>query len=374
MQKLHSLQNHRLEAGAFEEQNAHSTDDKSQYGDEQEGESSEGDDGSDMGRQIEDSNSESLGSNHSGQQLGRQHSSRSAHESELISPKRGATSFDRISASAYPRQRAERRVPRIAAFLTVMSRPRQRLFKAVAAGDFSKALDILKDETLSHVLDSGTLDRALWSATCQGEIRGSYHLLAELITRGGNVNYVSSDISERTPLWYTVVNGSLETVKLLVESGVDVNYKGSSRKSAWNEARDFAPRAALKQNIAMLRLLIYSGVRVKVLYTVHLRAIGDPIVEGEISFIHEAASLGAVSAIAVLLEYGVEIDAKSPTYGTALMVALSRRQEEAAEFLLSRGANPNFNADSDINYRTWKRQDYCWDPIDAAIVGENHPW
>ena len=125
----------------------------------------------------------------------------------------------------------------------------------------------------------------------------------------------------------------------------------------------------MKHNTAMLRLLILSGVRVKILYEVHLSAFEYPAFNGEISLIHEAASLGAVSAIAVLLEYCVEIDAKSPTYGTALMVALWTRQEEAAEFLLSRGANPNFNADSDISYRIWRRQGYCWNPIDAAIMG-----
>ena len=367
-----------VEAGAFEEQNTHFTDDERYYIDEQEYESSEGDDGSDMGRQIEDSNSESLGSKHSGQQLGRQHSSKSAHESELISPKRGATSFDRISASAYPRQRAERRVPRIAAFLAVMSRPRQRLMKAVEAGNFSKALDILKDEALSHVLDSGTLDRALWSATRQRETRGSYHLLAELIARG-NVNYVSSDISERTPLWNSVANRSFDTVVLLVERGVDVNYKGSSRSRIRSAACDFAPRAALNQNTAMLRLLISSGVDFNVLYTqplIHYQEARTARFDthlgsssSKISLIHEAALLGAVSAIEALLEVGAEVNAASPRFGTPLMAALVNREEEAAKYLLVRGADANIRAASDLFYTVRRSTRGYQTPIEAAMVG-----
>ena len=58
-----------VEAGAFEEQNAHSTDDERQHGDEQECERSEVDDGSDMGRQVEDSDTESFESNHEASRL-----------------------------------------------------------------------------------------------------------------------------------------------------------------------------------------------------------------------------------------------------------------------------------------------------------------
>ena len=64
--------------------------------------------------------------------------------------------------------------------------------------DVPKAIKILKDEASFHLLDMGTLDRALWCATCQ--VGSPRLLIAKLIARGGNVNYVSSDTSERTPL------------------------------------------------------------------------------------------------------------------------------------------------------------------------------
>ena len=366
------------EAGAFEEPNAHSSDDESQWDNKQECESSE-DDGGDMRRKIDDSDSESLRSDHRGQKPGWQQTPKSAYLSGLISPKRGSTSFTQISASAHPRQRTKRRVPRIAAFWAGISRPRQRLMKAVTTGDFFRALKMLKDEASSHLFDTGTLDRALWSVTRQCKIHGSYPLLAELIALGGNVNYVSSDISESTPLWNSVANGSCDTVRLLVQSGVDVNYKGLNRPQIGDRDCDFAPRAALKQNTAILRLLISSGMDVNVLYPNpqirgrwSRRVKFDPYLESrskKISLIHEAAVLGAIPAIEVLLEHGAEMDAASPVCGTALMAALVHRQAEAAEFLLVRGADPNFCAALDP-FDTILGSTRCYQtPIEAAMVG-----
>ena len=363
-----------IEVGAFEEQNAHSTDDESQYSDKQACESSEVDDDGDIGIRIENSDSESLKSIHGGQQFGRQQSSKSAYKSEVISPRRGPTSFDQIVASTHPQQRTKRRVPRIAAFVAAISRSRQRLMKAVTTGEFPKAFKILKDE--GYLLDTGTLDRALWSATYQGELHGSYPLLAELIAQGANVSYVSSDTNEVTPLWNSVANGSFDTVLLLVEKGVDVNYKGSNRWFPRGQTWGFAPRAALEKNIDILRLLLSSGVDVNILYDKTLGTdhpwqtiFGDHKSTNKVCLIHEAASLGAVSAIEALLEHGSEIDAAGPRRATALMVALLFRQEEAARFLLGRGADPNFWTFSDLPYSKRGFTSEILGPIEAAILG-----
>lgn len=366
-----------VEAGTFEEQSAPDIDDESQYSDKQACESSEADDDGDMGRQNENSDSESLKSIHGGQQPGWQPSSKSAHKSEIISSKRGSTSSNQNSASTHLVPRTKRRVPRIAAVVAGMSRPSQRLMKAVTTGDFSEALKILKDEASSHLLDTETLDRALWSTTCQDEIYDSYLLLEELITQGADVNYVSSDRSERTPLWNSVANGSFHTVLLLVENGVDVNYTGLYRQHFGGEACDFAPRAALKKNAAMLRLLISSGVDVNVQYNKALqtrhrlraRPFTYNYAHDKISLIHEAASLGAVSAIETLLDHGAEIDAASRMCVTALIVALLSHKEEAAEFLLVRGADPNFLAAPDPIVLMFRSKRRHLTPIEVAMEG-----
>ena len=357
-----------VESGAFEEENVYYTDDEGRRSDKPAYESGDTNDGSDMGRKIQNSDSESLTSIHGGQQPGWQQSSKSAHEPKTFSPKRGSTSLVQVSASTHPQQRSKIRMPSIVAFVAGILRPRQRLMKAVITGDFSTALNILKDQDRASVrlLDIGTLDRALWSAIGQGEIYDSYPLLAQLIAQGANVNYVSSDISERTPLWISVEKGSFDTVQLLVENGVDLNYKGLNRPSNRGEARDFAPRAALKQSTAMLRLLISSGADVNVLYTVPY-SLSVEFSIGKVTLIHEAASLGAVSALEALLEIGAEIDAVSPGCSTPLMYASLNKQEPAAKLLLARGANSNFQADSGLFDQMRETAEHYRTPIEAAI-------
>lgn len=135
-------------------------------------------------------------------------------------------------------------------------------------------------------------------------------------------------------------------------------------------AYDFAPRAELTGDLGVLRLLLSSGVDVNTQYEIR----GHSDIPGycnnkEMSLIHEAVSVAAVATIEALLDFGAEIDAVSPKHGTALMLALSLGQEDAARLLVARGAEPSSRTSSSrYPYLTPERAFYE-SPIEAAIAG-----
>lgn len=361
-----------LEAGAFEEQNAHAIGDEGNHSNEQKWKSNEEHDSGDREGQIEHVDTQFPESANEDQSLARQPSSQSADASEPDSLKGSPKTFNQILASTPTKPKPKRRGPLVAALLAGVSRPRQGLIKAVEAMDVLKAIRILNDEASFHLLDMRTLDRALWSAS--GQLSSPRVLIAELIARGANVNYISRNTSERTPLWNSVANGSFATVQLLLQNGADVNYTGSNRTSMYeseNGASDFAPRAALKQDGSMLRLLISARLDVNAQYELcGLFPRHHSMKEfwsNDLRLIHEAATLGAVPALRVLLEHGAEIDAASSEHGTALMLALRCGQEDATQLLLEKGADPEFEADV---YQSQSRMNLS-NPIKAAILGGN---
>ena len=338
-----------VETGAFEEQNEHGIDEESSYSDERESWSNLEQVRRDTGRQIERAESESLGSISEDQPLALAQSSGSALNAKPIVPERNPKASDRIFASA--------RTPL----------PRRRLIKAVDIGDVSKALRILKSEALFHVLDLETLDEALWSASRLIDDFDPCPLIAELIARGGNVNYIRNDIRGESPLCNSVESNSFNVVQLLVENGADVNdielpEKRGSAKSAL--------RVALTKNVAILRLLLSADVNVNQQYRETSSCF-----PGEVTLIQEAASLGAVPAIELLLEFGAFIDAVSLVHGTALMIALSESKAEAARLLLDKGADANFGKASNNTYYTSNKHyrlsdlDPYRNPIEAAMFG-----
>lgn len=357
-----------VETGAFGEQDDHGTDVISNCSDEQ-------DVGNDerssqmIDRHIEHTRSESPGSISENNSIIRPPSSESVANAEHNDPQPGPVILEHDSRTT-PKERI--RILQVAALRAGVSRPRRRLLKAIETKDVSKALKILKDEASFRLLDTETLNKALWSASRQ--VGGAEpRLITELIARGGNVNYISSDPRERTPLWNSVANGSLESVRIFVENGADVNYTGSERiyeDQTRGGTYDFAPRATLTGDVAILRLLLSSGVDVNTQYETRGHGnIRDYCKNSKISLIHEATSIGAVAAIEKLLDFRADIDGVSPKHGTALMLALSIGQGDAARLLLTKGADPSFRTSSLEDLDPTPNRALYKSPIEAAIIG-----
>lgn len=344
-----------VETGAFEEQNEHGTDEESNHIDEPDSPRSSDEQGRQgTGRQRHPA------SIPEDQTLVRPRLSQSAPTVEADVPERGP---ERLEQTVVPKPRvptSRLRVSRAVALLVGMSRPRGRFIKAIHARDVGKALEILNDDGLFYLLDQKTLDKALWHTTRY--IDGSEVLMTELIAKGADVNYTSSEFPETTPLWNSVGNKSYTKVLLLVDNGADVNWKGSHELY-------FAPRGGLvKGDLDILRFLLSSGVDVNARYHC-LRIAGLRHYQDytEMSLLQEAASLGAIAAIEVLLQYGAKVD--NLTYhGTALMIAILKNQEDAAQFLLTKGADPNFKAASHDRWFTENSKVTYHDPIEAAII------
>lgn len=315
-----------VETGAFEERIENGVDEESSHSEEEESWSSDGQNRQDKERQIEHTDSGSLASTNKTQQI--------------------------FSARPTPKN------PWIAALLAGMSRPKRRLLKAIKEGLLSQALGILTNEVSFRFLDKETLNKALYSTSgvhdwdCDSD---PCSLIAELIARGGNVNYISRDVDYgETPLYKSIFSGSIGRVRLLVQNGADVNYKDLERGSEEDICRHPASAAVFSNTTHILRFLLSSGVDVNATYEVKHSF-------GFATLLHEAAALNRVSAIEELLEFGANIDAESSDCGTPLMLALSYEQEGAAEILLDKGANPNF--------KTLRGQELDLDPsspIEAA--------
>ena len=173
------------------------------------------------------------------------------------------------------------KVPRTAAFLASLSRPKKRLKDALLASDLKGARKILKDPATSRLIDKQTLNEALdWAIqetleeACallidagadisDGRLyhqplkmavaKGGRDIVAFLLDRGADVNYKSGD---GTSLLTTAVwNGNRDLAALLLDRGADVNYQ--SGDGIWYSS---ALRAAILQaDEAMITLLSERG-------------------------------------------------------------------------------------------------------------------
>ena len=378
------------ETGVFEEQRESGIDDESDYSQEQASPSNNDHVDQDAGQATRHTQSADFTNIREERPFAQPHSLVAATVAGPESPGGPRLSGDIVASN---RAFKSTRVSRIGAFLAKLSPPAARsppgprLLRAIETEELPKALKILSDEASLKHLDPETLGQTLLSTTLLRGFGYSDHLslISKLIARGANVNYRSRDSSAQTPLQNSIKKKSIAAVRLLLENGADVNGKspisrpgdGRPYQQEW-----FAPRLALTEDTEMLRLLLSAGADTSASYEINLSHPNNSeyysVYYVLTTLLHEAARLRAIPALEVLIEHGADIDSLSPSYGTALMVALLKGAENSAEILLARGANSNINIDPE--YTVDLRADYnrhytiffvqlYKTPIEAAIAG-----
>eukprot|EP00798_Chlamydomonas_sp_ICE-L_P001802 gene1802-biopygen14623 len=162
-----------------------------------------------------------------------------------------------------------------------------------------------------------SLDRQL----CQSSRRGDANEVVSLLERGANVNSTVSG-THNTPLHISALNGYVECIKALLDSGAEVdkpNIEGSTPLHA----------AASEGHEECIKALLDSGAEV------------DKTNKHGRTPLHQAALNEHVECIKVLLDSGGEVNRKTSRGNTPLHVAVWQGRVECVMALLCRGADVN---------------------------------
>ena len=167
--------------------------------------------------------------------------------------------------------------------------------------------------------------------------RGNLKEVERQLALGVNANS-RHFFTQDTPLIEAAYNGHVETVKLLIDRGADVNLKGE----AW-----YGPlhAAAMGGHVEVVKLLLGNGADVNIFH--HDKPL------------HYAAKNGHIEVAEMLLARGADINAKGMSEQTPLGNTVSNRQVEMVKYLLSKGADVN------------ARANYGCTPLHRAVSGRN---
>jgi ankyrin repeat protein len=204
---------------------------------------------------------------------------------------------------------------------------RNELANAADKGDLDTLNKIL-DQGVVYPNDHATGDDRLDhpSALHLAASQGFGDIVLELIRRGADVNV--QDISEVTPLHYAARKNKIETAKILLDAGANVNAKNIFG----NPLID----AAMNGHLEMVKLLLSHGADLKC--------------KGQGSWwtaLDYACFKGNLSIVRVLLEHGAEINTYDSTKSTPLHHAASGGHLEVVRLLINKGALSLSNRDGE---------------------------
>ncbi|HJP92208.1 MAG TPA: ankyrin repeat domain-containing protein [Pyrinomonadaceae bacterium] len=210
---------------------------------------------------------------------------------------------------------------------------------AVKEGDEAKVRELLgTNSDLATVTDENGV-----SAVLQAVYRGHDKIAQVLIASGLKLNIFEASATGATPrvrelletepdlvnafspdgftpLGYASFFGHLETVRVLLDKGAQVNVPSNNFLKA-------VPlrSASVAGHLEIARLLIDRGAEV------------DAPGGGGMTSLHEVAGVGRVEFAKLLLDHGANINARADDGKTPLTIAIEYNKTEMAEFLRSKG-------------------------------------
>jgi len=163
------------------------------------------------------------------------------------------------------------------------------------------------------------LDMARWN---------SMRDLFELLMAKGAKHYSNKQMDSWKPLFAAAKSGDKNSLRLLIDQGLDVNVKDAS---GWTPLH----HAAGQGHADVCELLIAKGADVNAKDDREWRPL------------HRAAAGGYIDVVELLLDKGARLDAGNKWSETPLRSAVPNNQKDVVELLIARGADVNarFNDD-----------------------------
>jgi len=175
-----------------------------------------------------------------------------------------------------------------------------------------------------------------------------------LLSRGVDVDLASK--KKETPLLFAINNNHLNMVKLLVESGADVNYisngsplltyacsQGKTQIASYLLEKKADPSKKDKHQNTALHLASCEGNYHELveLLLKNLNNVNEKNGRGKSALYLACDAPSNDKTVDILIAYGAEVNAISPKGATALHVAAHRGSSSLVRLLLSKGADPS---------------------------------